>query len=93
MKNNQILAALTGVFFLCAVFTMYKTWTYHLALRQLSVAQARANQVRGKIEPMLVSLMRDTTEYSKKNPAILPILQALTNNLSRPMPVEKPPGK
>lgn len=93
MKNNQIIAALTGVFVLCAVYTMFKAWNYHVYLKRLTLAQDRANAVRMQLRPMLFSLMNDTTEYSKKNPAVLPILQALTNDLNKPHAAPAPRTK
>ena len=82
MKNNQILAALTGIFILCALETFYSVWQYHASLRKLSETRALANYVKNVEGPMMQSLLIDTTEYSKKNAAIMPVLQTLSNNLS-----------
>lgn len=96
MKNNQILSALTGIFLLCSLVTFYNVWHYRNSLKQLSEIQGRASYVRSVLEPMLQSLLNDTVEYSKKNPAVMPILQLLTNGPARtaaPMPMAKPATK
>ena len=82
MKNNQILAALTGIFILCALETFYSVWKYHASLRKLGETQAMATYVQNVEGPMMRSLLNDTTEYSKKNTAITPILLVLSNNMS-----------
>jgi hypothetical protein len=94
MKNNQILAALTGVFFLCSLVTFYRVWNYHSSLRRFGETQARAVYVKSVEGPVMNSLLNDTIEYSKKNPAVAPILQALTNNMGRtPASAAKPAAK
>lgn len=78
MKNNQVIAVMTGIFFVCAVVTFFNIWNYHVSLKQLGEWEARANYVR-ILNPELTALLNDTAEYSKKNPAVVPILQSLTN--------------
>jgi hypothetical protein len=92
MKNNQILAALTGVFFLCSAMTCWRAWSYHTALRRLGNAQAKLAYQRGVEGPMMHALLTDTSDYSKKNPAVIPILQALTNDMNRPPANAQKPG-
>jgi hypothetical protein len=89
MKNNQVIAVMTGIFFVCSVVTFFNVWNYHASMRQLGEWENRANYVRGVLNPMLASLVNDTTEYSKKNPAVIPILQSLTNGISRPAAAPK----
>ncbi len=84
MKNNQVLAVVTGLFFVCAVVTMFNVWNYRAALKTLAQNEAKANYVRGVMTPTLNGLVYDTQEYSKKNPAVVPILQALTNSVMHP---------
>ena len=62
-------------------------------MRALEMARLRMEQIN-MIGPALQALMVDTSEYSKKNPAVTPILQALTNNMAKAaMPAPKPVKK
>jgi|HubBroStandDraft_6_1064221.scaffolds.fasta_scaffold2136762_2 hypothetical protein len=94
MKNNQIIAALTGIFILCALVSCYNVWRFRSGLNQLNDLQQRAAYVKGIEGPLMNALLTDTVEYSKKNPAVTPILQALTNNMSKASaPVPQKTGK
>jgi hypothetical protein len=81
MKNNQILAALTGIFVLCAFTTLCVFWKYRSSLNRLNQTQVQATYVKNVEGPAMQSLLNDTTEYSKKNPAVVPVLLALSNNM------------
>jgi hypothetical protein len=94
MKNNQVLTVVTALFFVCSLVTIFNMWNYRSALNQLGQTEAKANYVRGTLTPTLQSLVYDTTEYSKKNPAVVPILQALSNSVMRASsPAAKPATK
>jgi hypothetical protein len=93
MKNNQVIAVMTGIFFVCSLVTFFNIWNYHSTMKQLGEWETRANYVRNVLNPMLSSLVNDTTEYSRKNPAVIPILQSLTNGISRPAAAAKPATK
>lgn len=82
MKNNLIVAALTAVFGICGAVTFYHVWDYRASLHELLGAQQRAMFVRSQEAPAMNALVNDTIEYSKKNPQVQPILQALTNELT-----------
>jgi hypothetical protein len=92
MKNNQIISALTGVFVVCALLTLYFSVKYRSSLNHLNQAQAAASYVKSVEEPMMNALLNDTLEYSKKNPAVIPILQSLSNNVVHPPAVAAKPG-
>lgn len=92
MKNNQMLAALTGVFVACALLTFFVFLKYRSSLNFLNQTQVTAAYVKSVEEPMMNSLLKDTIDYSKKNPAVLPILQSLTNTTSRPPAGAPKPG-
>ena len=92
MNNNQIVAGLTGIFTLCAVVTFFNVWNYHAALRQLAETEAKVIYVRNVKTPMMVSLLNDTLQYSKKNPAVLPILQEFTNHMNMGRQVVQKPA-
>jgi hypothetical protein len=89
MKNNQLIAVLTGVFFLCALTTAYNTYRYHVSTHALLDMQGRAAYV-DTVRPILESLLHDTIEYSKKNPAINPLLASVTNLPAAPTPAPAP---
>jgi hypothetical protein len=93
MKNNQVIAALTGILVLSSVWTFYETWSYRSSLQRMGVAQMHAAYVKSVETPVMQSLLNDTAEYSKKNPAVMPILQSLTNNMSRSAAAAKPATK
>ena len=93
MKNNQVIAALTGILVLSSVWTFYETWSYRSSLQRMGVAQMHAAYVKSVEMPVMQSLLNDTTEYSKKNPAVLPVLQVLSNNIARPAAAAKPAAK
>jgi hypothetical protein len=92
MKSNQLLAALTGVFVLCSAVTFYKAWSYHASLHRLGETEGQAAYLKSVRGPMLQALLSDTTEYSKKDAAVLPILQALTNGMSKRIVTMPKPG-
>ena len=92
MKNNQVIAVMTGTFFLCALVTFFNVWNYHASMQRLGEWENKANYV-SKLNPELVSLVNDTTEYSKKNPDVVPILQTLTNGTYRSGAAPKPATK
>jgi hypothetical protein len=92
MKNNQVIAVMTGIFFVCSLVTVFNVWNYHASLKQLGEWEGKADYVRA-LNPILASLRNDTAEYSKKNPAVMPILQSLTNGTYRSGAAPKPATK
>ena len=78
MKNNQLTLILVILFFLTTLATVGLIVRYKISLRGLQDARARANDavILGKVFNQLIG---ESVEYSKKNPAIDPILQSLTN--------------
>lgn len=74
MKNNLLMTLLNGVlafFLLASVFLTIKYVVVSRNLRQLNQQMAIINNWRNGA----LALANDCVEYSKKNPAIIPILQ------------------
>ena len=92
MKNNQLIAALVGILFLCSLSTAYLTWKYRSSMNELQDIQGKAAYVN-TYRPILESLLNDTIEYSKKNPAIGPLLYSVTNRAKAAAPAAKPATK
>jgi hypothetical protein len=79
MRNNQTTSLLVGMLFLLTVFTGWLTIKYNSSVRQLQQVQTKANNV-AVLRNALQSLAAETIEYSKKNPAIEPLLQSLASH-------------
>jgi hypothetical protein len=78
MKNNQLTLILVILFFLTTLAAVGLMVRYHISVHRLQDARVRANDavILGKVFNQLIG---ESVEYSKKNPAIDPILQSLTN--------------
>ena len=99
MKSNPLTAALVAVLAVCAIATVVLSGTFTYKLRKLGAVQPRLVQINN-INGFLRSLSADSLEYSKKNPAISPLLQSFgiispeTRPAGNPAPsTAKPPGK
>lgn len=86
MKSNPLTAALVAVLAVCAVMTVVLSVTFTLKLRKLGAMQAQINNNSG----FLRSLSADSLEYSKKNPAIIPLLQTFGVISPEPKPATAP---
>jgi hypothetical protein len=78
MKNNQLTLIFVILFFLTTVGTGLLVIRYNSSMHKLQEAKGRENNavILGKVFNQLVL---ESAEYGKKNPAIEPILQSLTN--------------
>jgi len=78
MKNNQLTLILVILFFLTTVATGGLVLWYNHTMHKAQDAQGRAKNavILGKVFNQLIG---ESAEYGKKNPAIEPILQSLTN--------------
>jgi hypothetical protein len=81
MKNNQLTLILVILFFLTTLATGLLVVRYNSSVHKLQDAKLRANNavVLGRVFNQLIT---ESVEYSKKNPAIDPILQSLTNRIA-----------
>jgi hypothetical protein len=76
MKNNPLNTILLGVLTLSALFSVVLCWLYISNTRELRSLQAQANIINNN-RTVMTALANDTMEYSKKNPAIDPILESV----------------
>lgn len=87
MKNNQFVVVLIGLLLVSTLITAMQITRYYLAVKQFQSLQSRymaVNQSRSLVQ----SLINDTLDYSKRNPAIDPLLQSVQLK----GPVQKPAG-
>jgi hypothetical protein len=74
MKNNTLGSLLVGALFVCAALTGWASLRHYFSLKEAQRLQARAiaiNNTRNATQ----ALANEAMEYSKRNPAIDPILQ------------------
>ncbi len=86
MKNNQIISVLVGILFITTGATCFLLVRYHSAHRKFQELQAELNTTRAFVQ----AISTDAVEYSKKNPAIDPILK--TFNLMPATPAASVPA-
>jgi type II secretory pathway pseudopilin PulG len=80
------------VLLVCALLSAWLTVRYTASIRRMQMLQNQVlavNNARG----VLQSLLNEVGEYSKKNPAILPILQPAAPKPAQPAPAAKPAVK
>jgi hypothetical protein len=96
MKSNLICTLTLGVFLVCAIYTVWLSVHVFFSGRQLQQVQYQYMRVE-QIHEALQSLAGEAVEYSKKNPAMNPILQQFeikprTGATNAPAP-QKAPAK
>ncbi len=77
MKNNSVTAALLWALFVVAGLTVYFMLAYNMSFREVRQLQQKVlafNNNRLIIQAIAV----DLNEYSKRNPAIDPLLQSFS---------------
>jgi hypothetical protein len=75
MKKNPLTAILVAVLVVSALASVVLCWAYISNTRQLRQLTTQVNAVQAN-ERFVSALAGDALEYSKKNPAIEPILEA-----------------
>ena len=94
MKNESFAAFLVGTFSVCAVAGLVLSANYFFSTRTLRRLQPQAIACQARLN-IAQALLNDTLEYSKRNPAIDPLLRSLnlkTNSApapAAPKPVTK----
>jgi len=73
MRSNPIGAILVTVLFMCAMGTAWLSVRYFFAVRELQRLQGAANTMSQTLNAAQ-ALANEAVEYSKRNPAIDPIL-------------------
>ena len=74
MKNNALAAVLVVALFALGLCACLQSMRYFFTLRQMGVMQNQVNQVNFRLS-LAQALVNESVEYSKRNPAIDPILQ------------------
>lgn len=94
MKNNPLTTVLLGVLTLSALLSVGLCWRYISNTRELHSLQTQATIINNN-RAVINALANDTVEYSKKNPAIEPILESvgLKPGKSAPTATNKPATK
>jgi hypothetical protein len=76
MKNNPMTTVLLGVLTVSALLSVGLCWRYISNTRELRALQAQATMINNN-RTLINALANDVAEYSKKNPAIDPILESV----------------
>lgn len=76
MKNSPLTTVLLGVLTVSALASVVLCWLYISNIRELRSFQAQANIINNN-RAVMSALANDAVEYSKKNPAIDPILESV----------------
>ncbi len=94
MKNNSLTTILLGVLTVSTLLSVGFCWRYVASTRELRTLQTQASMINNN-RTMINSLASDAVEYSKKNPAIDPILESvgLKPGKSAPAAAAKPATK
>src|ERR1051326_4246387 len=74
MKSNLLCTLSLGLFLVCALYTIWLSVVYYFSVQELQRLQIQYVAVE-QTRNALTALANDALEYSKKNPAIDPILQ------------------
>ena len=74
MKKNSFLITLATIALILGLWATLQAVRYYFVTRQLAVAQAKVNGVQIRLN-YAQSLVAEALEYSRRNPAIDPILQ------------------
>ena len=85
MKNNPLTTVLLGVLTVSALLSVGFCWRYVSNTRELRTLQTQASLINNN-RTMINSLANDAVEYSKKNPAIDPILESVGLKPSKSAP-------
>ncbi len=73
MKKNPLIPALIGVLAVLTLFGAWAIWNSYICSKKSRALQAQAANINNT-RVVMDALAKETLEYSKKNPAIDPIL-------------------
>lgn len=76
MKSNSLAVLLVGVLALSTLATAALSFTYVQSMRKLQKLQAHASVIN-QSRAMMHRLVAETIDYSKRNPAMEPILDSV----------------
>jgi hypothetical protein len=92
MKSNPLTSLLMAVLFVNAVFTALMTFNYVRSISTLQILQVQRATMTRELN-VFNSLVNDTLEYSKRNPAVEPVLQSIGLKSARTATPAQPTGK
>lgn len=84
MKNNALTATFLGMLLVSTLFTAVLTYRYIASLRKLRGLQPVIVQINYS-RNFVQALVNETQEYSKKYPALEPLLQSVAQKKSTGM--------
>jgi len=88
MSRNQIAIGLVAILFVSVLANALFCWRYAGLTRDLHLAQVRIAAMNGRLN-LAQALLNDTIEYSRRNPAVDPLLRSL-NLKTNSAPVSTP---
>lgn len=91
MKNNALTVALLGMLLVSACFSAERTYRYVVSLRKLRGLQPTIFQINYN-RNFMQALLNETQEYSKKYPALEPLLQSVSQKNSTGVAAPAPAG-
>jgi hypothetical protein len=89
MKNNQLTTILLGLLTLSALASMVLCWLYIANSRELRGIQAQIAAINNR-NVGVNALINEALEYSKKNPAIDPLLVSVGLKPGKAAPTNLP---
>ena len=89
MKNNALIATFLSMLLLCTLVTGWCTYRYIDSLRKLRGLQPGIVQINYN-RNFMQALLKETQDYSKKYPALEPILQSFAQRNSPGAPAPAP---
>lgn len=79
MKKNPFIPALIGVLAVLTVFGAWAIWNTYVFSKKSRTLQAQAAFINNT-RMVMDALVKDTVEYSRKNPAVDPVLNSIGLN-------------
>jgi hypothetical protein len=89
MKNDPLTTVLLGLLTIFALTSVIFCWLYVSNTRELRTLQSNVTLVQNK-RNVVGALANDTLEYSKRNPAIDPILESVGLKPGKSAPTNAP---
>jgi hypothetical protein len=89
MKKSPFTTILMVVLVLSALLSVFLCYAYVSNTRELALLRTQVAQVNNN-RALVNALANEVMEYSKKNPAVLPILESITVRATNAAPAQAP---
>ncbi len=76
MKNSPLITILLGALTLSALASVVMCWLFISSTREIRTLETQSVLINNN-RAVVNALLNDTIEYSKRNPAILPVLESV----------------